>query len=238
MLCNNISRVLDAVRSRTLPVRVPAPSEAAICDLLQQVARKESIMLPPDFAARVGALCRPACAHAPALTALLALRPQRCPRSATCAVRCCRWRPAKWQSASSALSGVRASDSPLTPPLSRCHLRYPFKPDQIIQNTDWELYITQIAKEIITEQSPKTLYQVRMRLYELLVNAISPELILRKLTSELLLKLDSELKAEVCAYAAYFEHRLQLGQKAIIHLEAFVARFMAIYKRYMLEMFG
>ena len=79
---------------------------------------------------------------------------------------------------------------------------------------------------------------MRQRLYELLVNAISPELILRKLTSELLLKLDLELKAEVVAYAAYFEHRLQLGQKAIIHLEAFVARFMAIYKRYMLEMFG
>ena len=104
MLCNNISRVLDAVRSRTLPVRVPAPSEAAICDLLQQVARKESIMLPPDFAARVGAPRRHACVRAPALTALLALRPQRCPRSATCAARCCRWRPAKWQSASSALS--------------------------------------------------------------------------------------------------------------------------------------
>ena len=63
------------------------------------------------------------------------------------------------------------------------------------------------------------------------MNAISPELIIKKLTFELMLKLDSELKHEVCAYAAYFEHRIQLGQKAIIHLEAFVARFMAIYKR-------
>jgi replication factor C subunit 3/5 len=83
----------------------------------------------------------------------------------------------------------------------------------------------------MSEQSPKALYQVRQRLYELLVNAISPELILRKLTVELMAKLDSELKHEVCAYAAYFEHRLQQGQKAIIHLEAFVARFMAIYKK-------
>ena len=74
--------------------------------------------------------------------------------------------------------------------------------------------------------------QVRNRLYELLVNAISPELIIKKLTYELMQKLDSELKHEVCAYAAYFEHRIQLGQKAIIHLEAFVARFMAVYKRY------
>jgi hypothetical protein len=38
--------------------------------------------------------------------------------------------------------------------------RYPFKPDQIIQNTDWELYIAQIAREIMSEQSPKALFQV------------------------------------------------------------------------------
>ena len=35
----------------------------------------------------------------------------------------------------------------------------------------------------------------------------------------------------MCAWAAYFEHRLQVGQKPIIHLEAFVARFMTIYKQ-------
>lgn len=33
--------------------------------------------------------------------------------------------------------------------------------------------------------------------------------------------------------AAYYEHRLQLGNKAIYHLEAFVAKFMAIYKKFM-----
>jgi hypothetical protein len=43
----------------------------------------------------------------------------------------------------------------------RAFRRYPFKPDQIIQNTDWELYIAQIAREILSEQSPKALYQVR-----------------------------------------------------------------------------
>lgn len=98
----------------------------------------------------------------------------------------------------------------------------------MIQNTDWELYIAQIAREIMSDQSPKTLFIVRGRLYELLINAISPELILKKLAAELQSKLDAELKYEVSAYAAYFEHRLQLGQKAIIHLEAFVARFSAL----------
>lgn len=53
-----------------------------------------------------------------------------------------------------------------------------------------------------------------------------------------MLRLDSELKSEVCAWAAHFEHRLQTGQKAIIHLEAFVARFMAIYKQFLIAAFG
>ena len=46
---------------------------------------------------------------------------------------------------------------------------------------------------------------------------------------------DGELKTEVVQAAACYEHRLQLGQKAIYHLEAFVAKFMAIYKRFLEE---
>lgn len=35
--------------------------------------------------------------------------------------------------------------------------------------------------------------------------------------------------------AAFFEHRLQVGQKAVFHIEAFIAKFMAIYKRFLEE---
>ena len=38
---------------------------------------------------------------------------------------------------------------------------------------------------ILQEQTPKRLYEVRGKLYELLVNCLPPELILRKLTLEL-----------------------------------------------------
>ena len=55
------------------------------------------------------------------------------------------------------------------------------------------------------------------------------------LLQELLMNCDGELKTEVVQSAAFFEHRLQNGQKAIYHLEAFVARFMAIYKRFLEE---
>lgn len=55
------------------------------------------------------------------------------------------------------------------------------------------------------------------------------------LLKELLDVCDGQIKSEVVEYAAFYEHRLQQGQKAIYHLEAFVAKFMAIYKRFLEE---
>ncbi|TQE11665.1 hypothetical protein C1H46_002701 [Malus baccata] len=63
---------------------------------------------------------------------------------------------------------------------------------------DWEEYVSEIASDIMKEQSPKRLYQVRQKLYELLLNCIPPEIILKRLLYELLKKLDAELKHEVC----------------------------------------
>ena len=53
------------------------------------------------------------------------------------------------------------------------------------------------------------------------------------LLSELSVNYDGELKTEVCQIAAHYEHQMQLGSKHIFHLEAFVAKFMAIYKRFL-----
>lgn len=44
--------------------------------------------------------------------------------------------------------------------------------------------------------------------------------------------------AQIIKFAAFFEHRLQEGSKAIFHIEAFVARVMAIYKKWSASMFG
>lgn len=46
---------------------------------------------------------------------------------------------------------------------------------------------------------------------------------------------DGQLKPEITQMAAYYEHKLQLGNKAIFHLEAFVAKFMCTHKRFMEE---
>uniref|UniRef100_A0A3P8VYU0 Replication factor C subunit 3 n=1 Tax=Cynoglossus semilaevis TaxID=244447 RepID=A0A3P8VYU0_CYNSE len=77
------------------------------------------------------------------------------------------------------------------------------------------------------------LLEVRARLYELLTHCIPPEIIMKGLVRELLNNCDGQLKTEVSHMAAHYEHRLQLGNKAIYHLEAFTAKFMAMYKKFM-----
>ncbi|URE04593.1 Replication factor C subunit [Musa troglodytarum] len=82
--------------------------------------------------------------------------------------------------------------------------QYPFTVNQALPPLDWEQYVSEIASDIMKEQSPKRLFSVRGKIYELLVNCIPPGIILKKLLSELLKKLDSELKHEVCHWAAYY----------------------------------
>ena len=55
------------------------------------------------------------------------------------------------------------------------------------------------------------------------------------LLRELVRNVDGELKAKITSLAAHHEHRLNLGSKAIYHLEAFVASFMAMYKAFLEE---
>ena len=55
------------------------------------------------------------------------------------------------------------------------------------------------------------------------------------LLQELVKNCDGELKCEVTSLAAFHEHRLNLGSKPIFHIEAFVAAFMALYKKFLEE---
>jgi replication factor C subunit 3/5 len=110
-------------------------------------------------------------------------------------------------------------------------------PNQPLPTTDWELYIRQLAVDITREQSPQRLMAAREKLYELLVNCIPAQTILKTLAGELIKSLDDSLKLEVLEWAAFYEHRIALGSKEIFHLEAFVAKYMAIYKKYLNDLF-
>jgi replication factor C subunit 3/5 len=109
---------------------------------------------------------------------------------------------------------------------------------QLLPTPDWELYIRQLAKDVTKEQSPQTLMAAREKLYELLVNCIPATTILKTLVGELLNNLDDSVKLEVVEWAAFYEHRLALGSKDIFHLEAFLAKYMAIYKKYLNDLFA
>jgi replication factor C subunit 3/5 len=124
--------------------------------------------------------------------------------------------------------------------LEACHVqkRDGLTRDQPVQKADWELYITALAVEITREQTPQRLAASREKLYELLVNCIPADMILKTLVRELIKNLDDGLKQEVMEWAAFYEHRISQGRKEIFHLEAFIAKFMALYKRYLNELFG
>ncbi|KAF0915571.1 hypothetical protein E2562_036756 [Oryza meyeriana var. granulata] len=190
LCCNSSSKVTEAVRSRCLNVRVNAPSEDQIIQVLEFIGKKENLQLPFGFAARIAAQ-----SNRNLRRAILFFE--------TCKVQ-----------------------------------QYPFTSNQVAPPLDWEQYVSEIAADIMKEQSPKRLYAVRQKLYELLVNCIPPESILKKLLAELLKKLDSDLKHEICHWAAHYEHKMRLGSKAIFHLEAFVAKFMSIYKEFLVSTFG
>ena len=124
--------------------------------------------------------------------------------------------------------------------LEACHVqkRDGLTADQPVQKTDWELYIAQLAQDISKEQSPQKLMAAREKLYELLVNCIPAEVILKTLVRELCRNLDDGLKSELFEWAAFYEHRIALGSKEIFHLEAFIAKFMAMYKKYLNDLFA
>lgn len=108
---------------------------------------------------------------------------------------------------------------------------------QLVRPADWEIFVDALARTIMEEQTPQRLLQVRGKLYELLCNCIPPEVILRSLTLALVKRLDDQLRHETVQWAAFYEHRMQIGSKPIFHLEAFVAKFMALYKRWVVAAF-
>lgn len=74
----------------------------------------------------------------------------------------------------------------------------------------------------------------RSKVYELLVNCIPADVIMKKLASVLVTdyarSLPESYKHEVFHWAAHYEHRLQMGQKELFHIEAFIARIMSVIK--------
>lgn len=100
---------------------------------------------------------------------------------------------------------------------------------------EYELAVQEIANMLLQQQTPQQLHSIRAMFYELLSKRIEGDDIIRMLAASLMTQLDSSLKLKVAHWAAYYEHRMKLGQKPVFHLEAFAAKFMCIYKNYMYQ---
>ena len=53
LCCQSPSKVIDPVRSRCLGIRVAAPTDEEMIDVMNKVAAKEKFLLPPAFAKSV-----------------------------------------------------------------------------------------------------------------------------------------------------------------------------------------
>ncbi|KAK2584834.1 hypothetical protein KPH14_007146 [Odynerus spinipes] len=186
ILCaNSISRVLPAIKSRCLGIRVPAPSVTQIKMILHSVSKREGLTLPDHLAIKI------------------ATASGRNLRRAILMLEACRVE------------------------------QYPFTADQKISEPDWQTFIHTTASMMIAEQTPRKLLDIRNRLYELLTHLIPCDLIFKGLLQECIKNCDLQLKSEITSIAAEYEHRMLSGSKPIFHLEAFIARFMAMYKKFM-----
>ena len=218
-MCTNPCKVIAPIRSRCLCLRVAAPTVEEVSAVLLAVAHKEGVKCPPALAERI------------------ARASDRNLRRAVLTLEACKVR-------SSAQAAVPAARVPrrrrphVSHALRRSHSfsqvqQYPMVESQQIQLPDWQLYIAAVADDILREQSPKALLALRGKLYELLSNCIPPELIMKHLVGHLLKTAPGgpALKHEMLFHAASYEHRMQGGSKPIFHLEAFAAKFMAVYKK-------
>lgn len=94
------------------------------------------------------------------------------------------------------------------------------------------------AFQIVQEQSPAKLLAVRERISEMLCRCIPSEVIFKGLVKGIVGNCDNQLKAEICSEAARCQWRCARGSKDIIHIEEFIAKFMAVYKRFIEQSIG
>ncbi|CAF1346385.1 unnamed protein product [Rotaria magnacalcarata] len=186
LCCNSTSRVIPAIRSRCLAIRLAAPTINEINGVLQKVTNFEGIQLPIDLANRISEKSQRNLRRA-----LLMLQ--------TCATQ-----------------------------------KLPLTKDQQITEPDWEVYLRDTARMVGEEQTPQRILQARERLYELVAHCIPAEIIFKGLLEELLTNCDNVLKVKITHIAAEYEHRLRQGSKEVFHFEAFIAKFMCVYKEHML----
>jgi replication factor C subunit 3/5 len=108
----------------------------------------------------------------------------------------------------------------------------PSGPSGAIPVPDWRCYIAEVAADILAEQTPKQLFEIRGKLYELLSQCIPPDVLLKEIVETLLMRAPEAVRPGLVLHAASYDHTMKMGSKPIVHLEAFVANAMALIKQH------
>mmetsp|Transcript_25473 Transcript_25473/g.44320 ORF Transcript_25473/g.44320 Transcript_25473/m.44320 type:complete len:353 (+) Transcript_25473:814-1872(+) len=98
---------------------------------------------------------------------------------------------------------------------------------------EWEKHIREVAQNAIDEQTPRRLKVIRTKLYEILACCIPPNTIFSFLCNALISTCSGDIRYSIIEQAAKYQRQMQLGTKPIVHLEAFLARFMSLYKKHL-----
>ncbi|KAL4502342.1 hypothetical protein ABPG72_011929 [Tetrahymena utriculariae] len=108
-----------------------------------------------------------------------------------------------------------------------------------VQEPEWKKEIKNIAGIIKEHQNPAKLKEIRSKFYDLLVNCIPGDIIIKNLMYSLLDLIDQKdihTKQEIIYYAAHHENLMNMGSKPVFHLEAFAAQCMLSYKKSILKL--
>ncbi|EDO14619.1 hypothetical protein Kpol_264p5 [Vanderwaltozyma polyspora DSM 70294] len=102
------------------------------------------------------------------------------------------------------------------------------KSSTAIIRPDWLVVILKLTNKIQRERSVSSLIECRAILYDLLAHCIPPKIILEELTFSLLKNPENSdsIKTKIIDCSSTFDERLALGNKAIFHLEGFIAKVM------------
>lgn len=96
----------------------------------------------------------------------------------------------------------------------------------------WLIFIQAMAKKMLESQTVDKIKSIRENFYELESHLIPTEIMFKILVSSLLQMCDKQLKGKLLQLAAFYEHKMRIGNKRVIHFEAFVAHFLNVYRKF------
>ncbi|KAH7821817.1 Replication factor C subunit 3, RFC3 [Monocercomonoides exilis] len=219
LICESTSKIIPPLISRCLLIRCSAPTDEEIVSILQKVGESEFGGGSSSFSS---SSTKGVPAVSPELAKNIARQSEGNLRRALLMLDACR----AVKGGSPSASSSRGGSSGIV-----------LEGSMMIPVPDWEVAVEDIAKSIAAEQSAKQVLEVRKKLYELLVNCIPADVIMQRLSSKLWELSDGSIKDQIAYWAGFFEHRCQLGTKPIIHIEAFITKYMAIQKAFLLGAF-